>query len=301
MLDQQLAAGFIAAVLLAVGAAALVRSTTIFVLVALGLLATIPFLALVTYAIAPRPTQDLGLLVNLALVPALLALGAGSYAVATSINRAPISSSRANSLGIAYFVVWVGIVLAISLLIAVWEPGFAVANLALNAAWTCFWAVPSTRRFGAVSAVEIKAPRHVVFAFMADAANWQRYDEQLVSALADPPGPLRVGSRVTEVRRYEAPVRGPRMLPTTIEVVTEVIAFEPDELLSARDGRGLVTATTNYSDTEEGTRVQIDVKVGVPFHQAFLGTILLLRSQRAARRARAERNLAKLREILERQ
>ena len=94
MLDQQLAAAFIAAVLLVIGVGAVIRSTSIYVAVAFGLLAGIPFLALVTYAIAPRPTQDLGVLVNLALVPALIALGAGSYAVAASINRAPLLRSR---------------------------------------------------------------------------------------------------------------------------------------------------------------------------------------------------------------
>ena len=280
---------------------AFIRSTSIYVAVALGLLAAIPFLALVTYAIAPRPAQDLGFLVNVALVPALLALGAGSYAVATSINRAPLSSSRLNSLGIAYVVVWIGIVLAISLFIAVWEPGFAIANLVLNAAWICFWAIPRTRRFGALSSIEIKAPRDAVFAFMTDAANWPRYDEQLVSAIADPPGPLRLGSRVTQVRRYEAPVRGPRMLPTTVEVVTEVVGFEQGALLSARDRRRLVISTTRYGDAAGGTRVEIEVKGRIPFHQAFLGSILMLRSQRAVRRARADRSLAKLREILERQ
>ena len=197
--------------------------------------------------------------------------------------------------------VWIGIVLAISIFIAIREPDFAIANLVVNAAWICFWAIPRSRRLDAVTSVEIKAPRDVVFTFMTDAANWPRYDEQLVSAVANPPGPLRVGSRVTEVRRYEAPVRGPRVLPTTVEVVADVIAFEPGALLSAADGRRLVTSTTRYGDTDGGTRVEIEVKVSFPFHQAFLGSILLFRSQGATRRARAERNLAKLREILERQ
>jgi polyketide cyclase/dehydrase/lipid transport protein len=299
LLEQQLAAGFIAAVLLVIGAAALIRSRSIYVLVAFGLLVALPLLGLVTYAIAPRPTLDFGMLIDFAFVPALLALSAGTFAVGASINRGPLSPNRLTGLGIAYVVLWLGIVLAISAFIAVWEPAFAIANLVLNAAWICFWAIPGTRSTSGASSIEINAPRDRVFAFMGDASNWPRYDEQLVSATSRPPGALRQGSRVTEVRKYDSPVRGPRMLPTTIEVQTEVIEVEPGVSITARDGRRVVTSRTDFTDSAHGTVLSIGVRIKIPFHQAFLGAMLLFRSQRAARRARAERNLARLKELLE--
>jgi hypothetical protein len=299
LLDQQLAAGFIAAVLLAIGVAALVRSRSVYVLVALGLLAAIPFLGLVTYAFAPRPQQDLGFLLDVAVIAALVGLAAGMFAVVNSMNRGPLTATTLNALGIAYAVLWIGIALAISAFLALWEPGFAIANLAVNAAWICYWAVPRPRTLAGSSSIDINAPRERVFAFMADASNWPRYDEQLVSATAAPAGPLRQGSRVTEVRWYDSPVRGPRMLPSTVEVVTEVIGIEPGKSILARDSRRVVTSQTGFADSVQGTAISIDVRVKVPFHQAFLGAVLLFRSQRAARRSRSERNLAKLKEILE--
>jgi len=297
---EQLAAAFLAAVLLVIGIGALIRSTSVYMLVALGLLAAVPFAGLVTFVIFPRPPQDFGLFVNLALLPALFALGAGIFAVSMAMNRGQsLSARRLNALGLAYVVLWVGVVLAISALLATWEPEFALANIVLNAAWICLWALPQLRRLNRVSLIEIKAPRERVFEFTADASNWPRYDEQLVSARVEPPGPLRVGSRVTEIRNYDSPVRGPRLFPATIEVVSEVTGLVPGQSLSLRDGRHVVRSTTEYSDSEKGTRVAISVSVRVPFHQAFLGAILLLRSQQGSRRARSERNLARLKEILE--
>ena len=300
MLEQQLAAAFIAAILFLIGVAAVIRSPSIYILVAIGLLAAIPFLGLLTYAIAPRPQQDLGTLLDFAVIAALVALSAGTFAVVSSMNRGALTAGTVTALGIAYAVLWIGIVLATSAFIALWEPAFAIANLVINAAWICFWAIPRTRRMRAASAIEIKAPRDVVFAFMADAANWPRYDEQIVSVDIEPPGPLRSGSRVTEVRRYESPVRGPRLLPTTVQVVTDVTAIEPSRSMTARDGRRIVTSKTDFADSAQGTKVLIEVRIELPFHQAFLGAMVLFRSQRAARRARAERNLARLKEILER-
>jgi Polyketide cyclase / dehydrase and lipid transport len=299
LLEQQLAAVFIAAVLLLIGIAALIRSTSIYVLVALGLLAAIPFLGLVTYAVAPRPQQDLGVILDLAVIAALVALSAGMFAVVTSMNRAALTAGRLSALGIAYVVLWIGIVLAITAFIALWEPAFAVANLVVNGAWICYWAIPRTRAMAGMSSIDIKAPRDRVFSFMTDASNWPRYDEQLLSATAIPPGPLREGSRVTELRQYDSPVRGPRTLPTTVEVVTEVLKVEPGKSIVARDGRRTVTSRTGFADTAQGTAVSIDVRIKVPFQYAFLGAVLLFRSQRAARRARADRNLAKLKQILE--
>lgn len=302
MAAEQLSAAFIAAVLFALGAAALVRSTSIYVVVALGLLVTVPFAGLVTYAVAPRPLPDSGRFVDLALIPALIALAAGVYAVVGAANRSkPLTPGTLDSLVIAYVVLWIGIVLAISAFLALWEPAFAIANLVLNALWLLFWVVPRTRSLRGTTAVEIAAPRDRVFAFMTDSANWASYDEQLVSATPAPPGALRAGSRVTEVRHFDSPVRGPRMLPQTVEVVTEVTDMVPGVSFDMRDGRHIVRSTTSYAETAGGTTVSIDVRISVPFHQAFLGGILMLRSTRDVRRARAERNLARLKALLEQQ
>jgi hypothetical protein len=300
LLEQQLAAAFIAAVLLAIFVAGLVRSRSPYIAVVFAVLVAIPIAGLTTFAVAPRPLLDFGFFVDIAFIPALIGLGAGSFIVAAAINRGhALTAGRLNLLAVAFVVLWIGIVLAISAFLAVWEPGFAIANLALNVAWFGFWAVPQTRVRSGRFVVDIKAPRQRVFAFMADASNWPRYVEQDVSVSVEPPGPLREGSRVKEVRRYDTAVRGPRVLPPTIEVVTEVTGVEPGASISLREAGLLASQRTEFTDVVDGTRISISLRVEVPFHQAFLGTILLMRSQRASRRAKTERNLAKLKAILE--
>ena len=50
--------------------------------------------------------------------------------------------------------------------------------------------------------VEIGRPRKEVFAFVTDPVNYPSWQPSLVEVRPDAPGPLRLGSEATEVRRF---------------------------------------------------------------------------------------------------
>ncbi|HYM97863.1 MAG TPA: SRPBCC family protein [Candidatus Sulfotelmatobacter sp.] len=296
----QLTAAFVAAALLGVAAIALLRSATPVIAVALALLVAIPCAGFAAYAIVPGPAPRFGSGLTAAYVSALVAFGAGVWiVVAGAARRAPLTASWLASLTLGMIVMWEGIVVALSMLLAEWEPLFAIANLALNAAWAMAWIPAPVRRLKSTSTIEIAAPRSAVYEFVAEPLNWLRYDEDLVSVSVKPAGPLRAGCEVTQVRRFEPGVRGPRVLPNTLESKQTVTEVTAGRSFSSRDATGIAWSATEFGDGEGKTRVTTRAQINVPYRSAFLGGLLMLLWQRPARLAKARRNLARLKAILE--
>jgi len=126
----QLTAGFLVVLFVFIGAVALVRYPRPLMLVTLGLILAIPTLALGTYAIVPGPVPQPGTLLWLAFIPAVGGLAAGAWMLAWMAQRRDsMSFSQIELLSNGMLVAFGGLVLALTDVLALWQPGFAVANL----------------------------------------------------------------------------------------------------------------------------------------------------------------------------
>jgi hypothetical protein len=298
----QLTAGFLAATFVLTGAVALVRYSRPVMFVALGVTVGIPTIALATYAIDPGPTPEPGPVLWVAFVPAVAALGAGVWMLAfMSQRRAALTFDQMELLSNGTLVAFGGLVLALSDVVALWEPWFAVANVILNMAWAAIWIPRRWREIRISSAVDIGAPRARVYAFIADPMNWPRYQEMVVSVEVRPQGALAVGSEVVLRTRYEPHVRGPRMLPDVIETRSAVTRLEPESWIEMQIvNRPPSSATTEFADVDGGrTRISTNAYSLVPYRLAVFGVLVELRTQGPERAARARRNLERLKAILE--
>lgn len=297
----QLAAGFIAFTFIVLGAVAMLRYPRPIMAVLLLLLLGFPTLGLAAYAIDPGPPPDPGVLLWLAFVPAIGGLVAGTWMlVFMTRRRQSLTMANIELLSNGTLVLYGGAVLALADFLAIWQPGFAIADVAVNALWVLLW-VPRRIRTSAVeSTVEIAAPRARVYSFVADPANWPRYQEAVVSVAVRPQGALSPGSEVSVTQRYESPIRGPRLLPDTITTDSVVDAVEPERSISMHiAGRVLSTSTTEFADSAGGTRITTRARAIAPFRMAVFGALVELRALKQARLARAQRNLEALKRLLE--
>ena len=297
----QLVAGFTAVLLVLSAAIGLARYPRPIMGIVLGLLLAIPTAGLVAYAAIPGPSPELDSRSELAFIPVLAGLGAGVWMLVwMRRRRAALTLSSVERLSNGAVVMWAGVVVGVSDLLSLFEPGFAIANLVLNAAWVLLWVPRPLRRLTSERSVEIKAPRTKVFAFVAEPSNWPLYVEDLVSVTVRPQRPLATGSVISQVQRYQSGIRGPRLLPEMIETTLVVSLVIPGELIRQQVADRPSNETAfEFADSDGGTRITTRASAVVPFRLAVFGAILATRSQRSARRAKAERTLARLKALLE--
>ena len=192
----------------------------------------------------------------------------------------------------ALLVVW------LSGLLFLFEPWFAVANLAINAGWTAMWVPRRWRRKRFGSGVDISVPPERVFEFVTDLKNWPLYREDVEIVSVTPDGPLAVGTE------YVARTAIPPSMQTTshrqIETRHRVTALIP--------GRSYTTTFADQSGTRfqtdfvpanGGTRMTQVASVTLPFPQASLGMTLNFGKARSVVQAQDARRYARLKEILE--
>jgi Zn-dependent protease with chaperone function len=154
----QLTAGFLAAVLLIIGVVAFIRYSRPTMLVILGLLIAIPAIGFAAYAIVPGPEPHTTTLLWLAFVPAVTGLGAGVWMLAwMSARREALTFQNIELLSNGTLIAYGGLVLALSDVLGLWQPLYAIANVAVNAAWALAWAPRRWRRSSLITAIEIRA------------------------------------------------------------------------------------------------------------------------------------------------
>jgi len=189
-------------------------------------------------------------------------------------------------------------VLALSGILLVFDPWFAVLNLVANAAWVGVW-IP--RRWRTIeyeqSVVEINAPPHRVFAFATDPANWPqcRSDVEVVSVV--PPGPLATGTRYT-LRRRLGTVRAGRQLElVTGYVVTDLVPAKRYAVMTVE--RPLELGVVEFDGTGSGTRITLHFHGVTRLAQAVSGTRFTIARDLAARHAVDAERYARLKELVE--
>jgi hypothetical protein len=297
----QVTAGFLAAILVFIGVVSLVRYSRPVMLIILGFVLLIPAAGWAAYAFVPGPTPNPGPLLWLAFIPAIAGLAAGMWMLAwMSARRDALTFANIELLSNGTLVVYAAVIIAISDVLALWQPVWAIANVGVSILWMLAWTPSRLRETRIESAVDIKAPVARVYGFLANPHNWPAYQEGLEVVAVRPPGPLAAGSEVVLRQRYDSHIRGPRLLPEVIETTSVVSALTPDrELTTHLAGRPQSTATLEFSATTEGTTVRSVARSLAPYRLAVFGALIELRTQRGERRARAQRSLARLKELLE--
>ena len=139
-----------------------------------------------------------------------------------------------------------------------------------------------------------------MFGFLADAANWPRYLQDVESVTVRPPGPLAAGSEVTVRQRYDSHLRGPRMLPQVIETVSVISRIEPDREISMHlANRPASTTDLRFTASGDETVVSSWTTNVAPYRMALFGALIELRTLRREGRLRSRSSLGRLKQLLE--
>jgi hypothetical protein len=299
----RLTAGVVAAAFVLIGVFGMVRLTRMAMLVLVLSFLLVPVLGLATYAIYPVPVQDLSV-IFLAFPFAGIAFAAllGSFLLRIQAGSSPTFAEVHRRIPL-FLVAWPSLVAAVSVFVYLFEPAFAVANAAVTAAWFLLWVPRVTRRSDRESSYEIAATPDRVYAFVTEAANWPLYNPGVESVTVQPPGPIAVGSRITFRQRVAYPgLRGPRlMLPSTLDLTSEVTALDTDRLLATRrvdlpDSSDVVELTSLAGGRTLVTGRAHNV---LPYRYAVVGArVSALLSRESLQKLVAERQ-AKLKHLLE--
>ncbi len=302
MTYYQLFSAAFAILLLVVWVVVILRYRWWGVVVVSGLSFGLPAIGFAVYVIAPGPSPATGAVVFLVALLYLVMLVAlvRRFTIGRKGRPSPLIYAPANEtqrymrgvVGRSLAVVWLS-----SLLFLV-EPAFAIANLALNAAWMALWIPRRWRTSQVQNSVLVSVAPQRAFEFVTNLNNWPLYRDDLELVEVTPDGPLASGSeyvarapipqslQTTSHRRIESRLRVSAMVPGSSYTITR-----PDE-------PGYVSRT-DFVPIDTGTRITNTRTMTIPFTQASLGvTLNLPRALSVARAVDARRN-ARLKEALE--
>ncbi len=194
--------------------------------------------------------------------------------------------------GRSLLVVWV------SGLLFLFEPAFALANLALNAAWMAMWIPRRLRMQELRNTVQVAVASERAFEFVTDLRNWPLYRDDVEVVEVTPDGPLAAGSEY--VARTVIPPSLRRTSYRQIESRYRVTAVVPGSSYTVTfpDQPGNVSRT-DFAPIDSGTLITNTRSLTVPFPQATLGMLLNFHLTVEALRAVEARKNARLKEILE--
>ncbi|HEV2216989.1 MAG TPA: SRPBCC family protein [Candidatus Dormibacteraeota bacterium] len=284
-------AAAIAVVLIGVAIGALIWNRRLQTLTIVSLLAGVPLIGFVTYALRPAPLPRAGPFALAALISTVVA--AGALISALRSPRIPLRRRAYLSLVALY-----SAVVGAASFLAIWSPEFGVAEIVVNLGWAVGWLPPSQRTTDAQASVEISAMRSRVFGFLADPTNWPRYWEWTDLVQVDPPPPLAEGSRVTVV------VSGPDFRgqessekTTVTYLIDELVPDSSLEMvmLGHLDNR----ITWRLSGSPIGTTFATRAWGVVPYPLAIFGLMLEFWQYWRLRIARVKRTLSRLKQLLD--
>lgn len=298
----QFFAGVLAILLVVVWVVLILRNRWWGVLVLSTLSFALPALGLAVYAIAPGPSPSQAALLVLAAVLYLVGLVLlgwrftfGRRWRSSTLIYTAASETKRNLRGVAgraFLVVW------LSGLLFLIEPGLAIANLAINAAWMAIWIPRRWRTRQVQNSVQIAVAPERAFEFVTNPKNWPRYNPDLELVAVTPDGPLVAGSE------YVTRTVIPKPLQTTshrqVESRHRVSAMAPGSSYTVTwsDQPGLVSRT-DFVPVDSGTRITNTRTMTVSFLEASIGvTLNLPRALAVAREMEDQRN-ARLKEALE--
>ena len=137
--------------------------------------------------------------------------------------------------------------------------------------------------------IEIDRAPHEVFAYVEELDRHSEWQDAIVSARKEPPGPTRVGTRSLETRRVPG---GPW------EFVSEIIEYDPPRRMVARGMNGPLrpTVTVTIESLDNGSRSRFTLELELEGRG--IGRLFALLARRSAR-SQVPRDQARLKQILE--
>jgi len=262
----------------------------------------LPAFGFALYAIAPgQPPADAVVLFLVALLYlAVIVAVVMRFTVGRKRGPKPLIYASANETrrfrrgvaGRALLVLW------LSSLVFLAEPGIAIANLVLNAGWMALWIPRRWRTRQVENSVLVSVPPERAFRFVTDLKNWPLYRDDLEVVEVTPDGPLALGSEY--VARSVIPPAFQTSSHRQIETRNRVIAMVPGSSYTVTwsDEPGWVSRT-DFVPVDSGTRITNQRTMEVSFPQASLGMTLNLPRALAVARVADERRNARLKEVLE--
>jgi len=137
--------------------------------------------------------------------------------------------------------------------------------------------------------IDINRSPAEVFAYLAQLEKHSEWQPEIISAHKNPPGPTKLGTLNTELRKVPG---GPR------EIVSEVIEYNPPVRIAARGLNGPIRAKVaiNVEPIENGTRSRVTHELELEAHG--IGKLFSFFAKRSAP-LQMSKNLARLKGILE--
>jgi len=139
------------------------------------------------------------------------------------------------------------------------------------------------------TSIVIDRPVEQVFAVFADTKNQPQWDPGLLEARLMPEGPVRVGTRITEMRRFMGRVS---------ENTGEVIEFEPNARITRKsvDQPMAVVGTVAFTSIPKGTMINWKWDLQFSGFFSLVGTLIATGMKRGA-----QSSLYGLKDLLESQ
>lgn len=137
--------------------------------------------------------------------------------------------------------------------------------------------------------IDINRPPADVFAYVDELDRHGEWQDAIVSARKEPPGPTRVGTRNIETRRIPGGAR---------EFVSEVIEHDPPRRIVARGLNGPLrpTVTVTVEPLDNGTRSRFTMQLDLKGQG--IGRLFAILARRSAHR-QVPRDQLRLKQILE--
>ena len=189
------------------------------------------------------------------------------------------------------------VVLWVSYFLFLFEPGFAIANIALNLAWMIAWLPRRFRTWTDLADTTIAAPPERVFEFVTDVRNWRRYRDDVELVKVTPDAPLAPGSEY--VVRVAMPESLRRTSYRSVEFRYRVTAMEPGRSYETKVLDQSATIKTVIEATPSGTRLSRTGETTVGLLRAWAADRFNNDIARKALRIRDQRNSQRLKAILE--
>lgn len=288
------------AIVFALGATLrLIRSPRPHVGLLLAQIILVPEAALVAEVVHPGPVPDGNqLLVVIAVlgVAAFVVMGWSLYA-RRKLMTATVTLDVLGRQHLAAFASRILVVLMMSGFQFTFAPGFALANLALNAVWIGLWIPQRWRRVDVEVTEEIRAPVHIVFEEMTDANRWRSVQEGTIAV--EPAGLLRVGTEIVRRQELQRLDSNPN-LARQIESRSVVTSLVPDRgYTTALVGHQDQTAGIELTQSAGGTHVRSWAKSKLSVREAAAGLRFELRAVVATRISEMRQSVLRLKQASE--
>jgi hypothetical protein len=288
------------AIAFALGAALrLVRTPRWQIVVLLAQIILVPEAALVVAVLHPGPMPDVNRLLAVVAVfggAAFLGIGWSLYQ-RRQMRRPSVPLAVVDRQHLAAVVSRLLVVGMTSGFLFTFAPGFAVANLLLNAAWLALWIPRRWRRVNFEVTDEIRAPLPAVFAAAIDTSRWN--DVQDGSVVVEPPGSLKVGSRIVRRQKLRPLVPNPRMAGF-LESRSVVTSVEPDRGYTVElMGNPSATGGVDLVDAAGQTRVRSWSRGMLTLRDAVAGLYFELPDEIAIRKAEMRKSVERLKQSVE--